>query len=158
MIHLMTRHLRYLALLLLLLNLNSVHAQFYSKNSLLFGGTSNGIISSIQVVNDTIYAMCTVVDTVPPYKIIGLFNIYDKNGSIISKHEADIPNQRYIGSEHNGLLRTRDGGFIHGGYCYSDSDYSLMLLKFDRDGNMQWYKTYSDSGKYLGLYLSLIHI
>ncbi|MBS1625344.1 MAG: T9SS type A sorting domain-containing protein [Bacteroidetes bacterium] len=132
----------------------SLHAQFYSKRSVLFGGTSNGIISSIQVVNDTIYAMCALFDTVPPYKSIGTFNIYDKNGDLISKHRVDIPDQGYIGNEHNNLIQTRDNGFLYGGYSYTDSDNSVMLLKFDHLGNQQWYRTYSDSGKYLNLYIN----
>ncbi|MBS1684948.1 MAG: T9SS type A sorting domain-containing protein [Bacteroidetes bacterium] len=150
----MTRHLRYLILSLLLLPVLSTQAQFYSKRSVLFGGTSNGIISSIQVVNDTIYAMCALFDTVPPYKSIGTFNIYDKNGDLISKHRVDIPDQGYIGNEHNNLIQTRDNGFLYGGYSYTDSDNSIMLLKFDHLGNQQWYRTYSDSGKYLNLYVN----
>ncbi|MBS1686487.1 MAG: T9SS type A sorting domain-containing protein [Bacteroidetes bacterium] len=145
----------YRGVLLLCIWLSSVglHAQFYSKRSVLFGGTSNGFISSMQVVNDTIYAMCAITDTLFPYRGIGTFNIYDKDGYNISKHNINVPGQTHIGNEHNGLIRTSDGGFIYGGYCYSDSDNSLMLLKFDHLGNQQWYKTYSDSGKYLNLYV-----
>lgn len=146
--------IRSLALLAVLLCNMSLNAQFYSKRSVLFGGTSNGFISSLLVVNDTIYAMCAITDTIPPYKAIGTFNVYDKHSVIISKHKVDIPSQRYIGNEHNGLLRARDGGFIYGGYCYSDSDNSLMLLKFDKEGNQQWSKIYSDSGQYLVLYVN----
>lgn len=148
--------IRSLALLLILLCNTSLQAQFYSKRSVLFGGTSNGFISSIQVVNDTIYTMCAVTDTTPPYRAIGTFNIYGNDGNLVSRQKVDIPNERYIGTIRNCLIHTGDNALLYGGDCYSDTDNSIMLIKFDKSGNRLWYKTYSDSGRYITLYLNAV--
>lgn len=147
-----TTHL--LILLAFILSSMSLQAQYYSKRSVLFGGNSNGFISSIQVMNDTVYAMCAITDTISPYKAIGTLNVYSEDGDIISKHKVDIPDQRFIGNERNCLIQCQDQNLVYGGYSYSDTDHSVIIFKFDKTGSLLWAKTISDSGQYLTLYIN----
>jgi len=124
-------------------------AQYFSKEYAMYG-PSNGYISSIQVVNDTIYAMEGFLDTIYPFSPIAAFGRFDKNGNSISKSLINIPNTRSIGGSWNNLIRTNDGGFAYGGNTTdtSQAENSILILKYDANGNFQWYKQIRGSNYY----------
>jgi hypothetical protein len=125
-------------------------AQFFSNRYTL--DRPNGFLSSIQVVNDTVYATFQSADT-SGYKPIGAFAKFDKNGNLLSTQYFDIPSKIGIGTNINTLIRTLDGGFAYGGLAQdtAETENSLLILKYDRFGNFQWYNEIMDTN-----YLSLV--
>jgi len=138
--------MRRLAIILLLACCTSVgYAQYFSKHYSLYAGT-NGYISSIQVVNDTIYAMCYVGDSLNPAYGIAAFERFDKYGNRISYNPLTLPPLINILANNNTLIQTNDGGFAYGASTGIDSiTYAIAILKYDHYGNFQWYKEIIDS-------------
>ena len=133
--------MRRLAIILLLTCCSSIgHAQYFSKTYPMYE-QSNGYISSIQVVDDTIYTICSFLDTVYPYFPIGAFEKFDKTGNLLSKSVINIPYTTSIGANFNNLIRTNDGGFAYGGNTQdtSQTQNALVIIKYDRYGTFQWY-------------------
>jgi hypothetical protein len=124
-----------------LLNYSYCQGQYFSKIYPLLGQT-DGFISSIQIVNDTIYAMSSVVDTAAPYNVIAVFNKFDKSGNLLSSNPFRIPGRSNIGVDYNSLIKTKDGGFAYGELSGNFNPIAnfLLILKYDRYGNFQWYK------------------
>ena len=133
--------LRILTLGLLFLYSSFSYGQYFSKTYPLLSGQSNGYISSIQVVNDTIYSICYVGDSVNPAISIVAFEKFDKNGNLISSNPLDTPPLLNILANNNTLIHTNDGGFAYGASIGIDSiQNAIVILKYDRYGNFQWYK------------------
>ena len=146
--HLIRTHrslLRILTLGLIFLYSSFSYGQYFSNRYSMME-TSNGLISSIQVVNDTIYAMCENVDTLPPYNLIPLFAIFDRHGNILFRNPLNLPAFDNLLPNNNTLIHTNDGGFAYGASIFLDSNQNgLVILKYDRYGNFQWYKEIIDS-------------
>jgi len=138
--------MRRLAIILLLACCSSVgHAQYFSKHYSLYAGT-NGYISSIQVVDDTIYAMCYVGDSLNPAISIAALERFDKYGNRISYNPLTLPPLINILANNNTLIHTNDDGFAFGASAFIDSiTNAVVILKYDHYGNFQWYKEIIDS-------------
>ena len=132
-------------LLLLMGRAEMADAQYFSKHYPLYA-QSNGYISSIQIVDDTIYAMCYVGDSAIPVYSIASFDKFDKYGNCLSKTPFSIPNRTNIDVSFNTLIRTNDGGFAYGGNTQdtSQTQNAIIIIKYDRHGNFQWYKEIPD--------------
>jgi len=144
---LLSRHCVPIMLWLLLMAWASVaDAQYFSKRYPLYA-QSNGYISSIQIADDTIYAMCYVGDSAIPSYLIASFDRFDKYGNCLSKTPFSIPNRTNIDVSFNTLIRTNDGGFAYGGNTQgsSQTQNAIIIIKYDRHGNFQWYKEIPDS-------------
>lgn len=116
------------------------YGQYFSRHYSLYAGT-NGYVSSIQVVDDTIYAMCYVGDSVNPAIGTACFERFDKYGNVLSINPLNIAALKNIWVNNNNLIHTNDGGFAYGGYIGIDSTQNaLVILKYDRYANFQWYK------------------
>lgn len=127
--------------LLLFLSWSCVcEGQYFSKHYSLYAGT-NGYISSIQVVDDTIYAMCYVGDSLNPAISIAAFEKFDRYGNLIMWNPLNIPVLNNIFASSNTLIRTNDGGYAYGAFIGIDSvQNAIIILKYDGYGNFQWYK------------------
>jgi hypothetical protein len=137
--------LKYYFVFLNLLILEQTQAQYFSRHYSLYAGT-NGYISSIQIVDDTIYAMCYVGDSIHPAYGIGAFERFDKFGNRISYNPVTLPPLINILANNNTLVHTNDGGFAYASSAGIDSDtYAIIIMKYDHYGNFQWYKEIIDS-------------
>lgn len=126
--------------ILLFCFIHSADGQYFSKHYSLYAGT-NGYISSIQVVDDTIYAMCYVGDSLNPAISIAAFERFDKYGNLISCNPLTIPALNNILANQNTLIHTLDGGFAYGASIgVGSNQVGIVILKYDRIGNFQWYK------------------
>jgi hypothetical protein len=142
----MKRSVKYGLVLLIILNCGLAKAQYYSKRFPLLSKV-NGYISSIQIVEDTIYAMGYIGDSLQPANSIAIFSKYDKNANVISRSTFSIPNRYNIGVNQNTLIRTNDGGFAFGGYTNgtTQNENALLIVKYDRNGDFQWDKEIPDT-------------
>jgi len=124
-----------------LMTAGRVQAQYFSKDYSLYAGT-NAYISSIQVVNDTIYAMCYVGDSLNNAIGIACFEKFDKHGNLFGWNPLSIPNCPSVTSFYNSLIKSNDGGFTYVGNTWDTilNQNAFLILKFDRYGNLQWYK------------------
>gem|GEM_PF-3492752 len=131
-----------------------VNGQYFSNRYT--QNTRDGFLSSLQIVDDTIYAMFNVGDSVN--KPIGAFAKFDRTGSLLSTQYFDIPARLGgIGTNVNTLIRSNDGGFAYGGWTQGamQTQNALLLLKYDRSGNFQWYNEVIDTN-YLSFYPSAL--
>ena len=121
-------------------------AQDYSKRFPLLG-TTNGFISSIQIVDDTIYAMAYIGDSLQPLNGIGLFAKYDKSGNLAKRSTFAISGRTNIGVNQNTLIRSKDGGFAYSGWTSgtSPSQNALIIIKYNKSGDFEWYKEFPDT-------------
>ena len=134
-----------LGLVMFITFIESANAQYFSKRYSILG-FSNGYISSTQIINDTVYAMCYVNDTLPPYYPIASFEKFDKHGNLLNRNPLNIPDLINIWANNNTLIHTNDGGFAYGAYIGIDSiTNALVILKYDHHGNFQWFKKIIDS-------------
>jgi hypothetical protein len=121
----------------------SCDAQYFSNRYTL--NRLYGFLSSLVVVDDTVYAMFTSRDSVIN-KPIGAFAKFDKTGGLLSIQYFDIPS-KVIGTNINTLIRTRDGGFAYGGFTQDTlgTENTLLIIKYDRFGDFQWYNEIIDT-------------
>jgi hypothetical protein len=127
--------------------------QYFSKRYRL--NRPDGFLSSLQVVNDTIYAMFNIGDSTGN-KPTAAFAKFDKEGNVLSTSYFDLASRTDIGTNINTLIRTKDGGFAYGGWTQSASQTlnSLLLLKYNSNGVFQWYREITDTN-YLYLYTNV---
>ena len=131
-------------------------AQYYSTLYPL-NQNKGGQIRMLTIVNDTIYTMCYGGDTAFP-GTINVFARFDKTGSQIDLHPFFLRDSDLLTTSYQ-LIHTNDGGFACAGELSYNVDtgignhgqilgitkYRLAILKYDKGGELTWYKITADT-------------
>lgn len=101
--------------------------------------------SSVIVENDGYFVTGTTAGSVGSNRKLALMKI-DLNGNLLWRKNHSVPNADfYDGSGPDRFVRTFDSCYVFAGCLNDITGQDIVLIKFNRQGDTLWQKTYGDS-------------
>ena len=100
--------------------------------------------ASMVICNQRIYTVGYTSDTSSPIDPMCLFSKHRLDGQLDTVTTFKIPGYMQTATGENSLILTKDSNLVCTGYCIDASNITKVLfLKYDINGNVLFYKTYS---------------